>query len=92
VSREFIDEGRIELRPASPAGDGQLAERIRDRLRRAAWIDSKAVVVTVAGGKVWLEGSVPEARLTWAIREIVASCPGVREIDERLHVAAHDAA
>lgn len=83
--REFLDDGRIEFRPARR--DAQIRADILSCLARAPWVDSGAVEVRVERGEVRLEGSVPERRTARAIREIAAQCAGVRGVAERLRVA-----
>jgi osmotically-inducible protein OsmY len=83
--REFLDDGRIEFRPARR--DTQIRADILSCLARAPWVDSRAVEVRVERGEVRLEGSVPERRTARAIREIAAQCAGVRGVAERLRVA-----
>jgi osmotically-inducible protein OsmY len=87
--REFLDDGRIELRSTTEQhSDERLRTAIRERLGEAPWLDSSGVEVTVEAGKVRLEGHVPEPRVKQAIQDIVAGCPGVQDIDNRLDVTA----
>ena len=81
--------------PPGPKGYRRSDERIRedlcDRLMRARHIDSSEVTVEVSGGKVLLEGTVPERRMKHAIEDIGANCLGVQDIDNRIRVAAPEA-
>ena len=87
---EFLDDGRIEFRPARR--DAQIRADIVSRLARAPWLDTRAVEVRVERGEVRLEGRVSDRRIARAIKEIAAHCAGVRGVHERLHVArAYDA-
>lgn len=49
-------------------------------------IDVSDVRVSVAAGKVTLEGTVPERRMKPYIEALVDACPGVQDIDNRLRV------
>ena len=52
----------------------------------ARHIDSSDVTVEVAGGKVVLEGTVPERRMKHAIEDLTDACPGVQDIENRIRV------
>ncbi|HXS26609.1 MAG TPA: BON domain-containing protein [Steroidobacteraceae bacterium] len=49
-------------------------------------LDVSDVRVSVAGGKVTLEGTVPARRMKPYIEALVDACPGVQDIDNRLRV------
>jgi osmotically-inducible protein OsmY len=49
-------------------------------------LDASAVTVTVDGGKVTLEGTVPERRMKHYIEDLVEGCPGVQDIENRIRV------
>jgi osmotically-inducible protein OsmY len=49
-------------------------------------LDVSDVRVSVAGGKVTLEGTVPERRMKHEIEELVDACPGVQDIENRIRV------
>jgi hypothetical protein len=66
--------------------DERLREDISERLMQAYHIDSSEVTVTVASGKVTLEGTVPDRSMKHAIEDLVDACPGVQDIDNRLRV------
>lgn len=76
--------------PPGPKGyqrsDERLREDISERLLQAEHIDSSDVTVEVTGGKVRLEGTVPERRMKHAIEDLVDACPGVQDIENRLKV------
>jgi len=82
---EFLDDGRIEFRPARR--DAQIRADILSCLARAPWLDTRGVAVHVERGDVRLEGRVAERRAVRAIREIAARCTGVRSVVEHLRVA-----
>lgn len=83
--REFLDDGRVEFRPA-PSDDAQIRAEILSRLKMNPWLDASGVDVHVFGGQVRLEGRVPERKTARAIKEIAARCAGVRSVEERLQV------
>jgi osmotically-inducible protein OsmY len=94
--RSFLDDGRIEFRPASSTpgaarlaggrSDTSIRAEILDSIARAVWLDLGRVAVTVDRGEVILEGEVAERRLQVALREIAARCRGVRAVHDRLRV------
>jgi osmotically-inducible protein OsmY len=65
-----------------------MKEDISERLFVAYHIDSSEVTIDVRGGRVTLEGTVPSRHMKHAIEDIVDSCPGVVEIDNRIRVGA----
>jgi osmotically-inducible protein OsmY len=66
--------------------DERLKEDICERLMNAYYIDCSEVSIDVKGGKVSLEGSVPERYMKHSIEDIVDSCAGVTDIDNRVRV------
>jgi len=66
--------------------DERLREDISERLMYASYIDSSEVTVAVAGGKVTLEGTVPDRYMKHAIEDLVDECPGIQDIDNRVRV------
>jgi hypothetical protein len=66
--------------------DDQLREEISERFMQAGDIDSSDVTVQVLGGKVVLEGTVPEHHMKHGIEEMVDVAPGVQEVDNRIRV------
>jgi hypothetical protein len=56
---------------------------------QAAHIDSSEVTVNVVGGKVTLEGTVPDRYMKHSIEDLADQCPGVQDIDNRIRVDAH---
>ena len=88
---DHAPESRAERRyPPGPKGyqrsDERLREDISERLMEARHIDSSDVTVEVAGGKVVLEGTVPERRMKHAIEDLTDACPGVQDIENRIRV------
>jgi hypothetical protein len=93
------DDGRVSTyRPPDtqrryargPKGYARSDERIRedvsDRLMYRDDIDSSEVSVTVAGGKVTLDGTVPERRMKHEIEDVAVACAGVQDVDNRIRV------
>jgi BON domain len=78
--------------PRGPKGyqrsDERLKEDISERLMEAWHIDSSEVSVDVRGGKVMLDGVVPDRRMKHAIEDLVDACPGVQDIDNRVRVGS----
>jgi osmotically-inducible protein OsmY len=66
--------------------DERLREDISERLMQSDEIDSSEVTITVASGKVTLEGTVPDRYMKHAIEDLVDACPGVQDIDNRVRV------
>jgi hypothetical protein len=78
--------------PPGPKGYVRSDERIRedlcDRIAAALHVDSSDVTVDVAGGKVVLEGTVPDRRMKHVIEDMADACPGVHDVDNRIRVQA----
>ncbi len=66
--------------------DERVKEDICERLYHNASIDSSEVSVEVSGGKVSLEGTVPDRRMKHAIEDLIDQCPGVKDIDNRVRI------
>jgi hypothetical protein len=77
--------------PLGPKGyqrsDERLREDISERLMEAYEIDSSEVTVQVLGGKVVLEGTVPDRYMKHAIEDLADAAPGVQDVDNRIRVA-----
>jgi hypothetical protein len=77
--------------PMGPKGyqrsDERLGEDISERLMEAYEIDSSEVTVLVLGGKVVLEGTVPDRYMKHAIEDLADAAPGVQDVDNRIRVA-----
>ncbi len=67
--------------------DERLREDISERLMQADHIDSSEVTVQVLGGKVILEGTVPDRYMKHEIEDLAVSAPGVQDIENRIRVA-----
>jgi len=66
--------------------DERLREDISERLMQAYDIDSSEVTVEVLGGKVVLEGTVPDRYMKHAIEDLCDAAPGVEDIENRIRV------
>ena len=84
--------GEARKYPPGPKGyqrsDERMREEICDELMQTDHIDSSEVTVEVTGGKVTLDGSVPERWMKHAIEDLAAACPGVQEVDARIRIKA----
>jgi len=67
--------------------DERLREEISARLIQAGDIDCSKVTVEVLGGRVVLEGTVPDRYMKHAIEELADAAPGVEDVENRLGVA-----
>ncbi|MBV8743068.1 MAG: BON domain-containing protein, partial [Sinobacteraceae bacterium] len=82
--------------PQGPKGyqrsDERLREDISERLMHSHHIDSSDVTVQVSGGKVLLEGTVPDRYMKHEIENICDAAPGVQDIENRLRVRRPESA
>ncbi|WER48518.1 BON domain-containing protein [Cupriavidus sp. WKF15] len=78
-------------RPVGPRGyqrsDARILEDICDRLTRSGRLDVRDVEVSVDGGVVTLEGSVPDRLQKYRVEDIVDDVFGVRDLLNRLRVS-----
>jgi hypothetical protein len=78
--------------PPGPKGykrsDERLREDISERLMQAYDIDSSDVTVEVSGGKVVLEGTVPDRYMKHAIEDLSCAAPGVQDVENRIRVGS----
>jgi osmotically-inducible protein OsmY len=66
--------------------DEHLREAIRERLIQADDLECSDVTVQVLGGKVVLEGTVPDQYMKHAIEHLADAAPGVQDVENRLRV------
>jgi osmotically-inducible protein OsmY len=66
--------------------DERIKEDICERLMQGAHIDASEVSIEVSGGRVTLEGTVPDRRMKHAIEDMAGSCPGVNDVENRVRV------
>ena len=57
-----------------------------EQLLAASWLDASGVALSVDDGRVRIDGAVAEPRISDAIQDIIARCPGVRDVDNRLRI------
>lgn len=66
--------------------DDDIRSEVAERLRQVADIDARNVAVEVHGCGVILTGSVCDAHTRRLVVELVAACPGVQDVENRIHV------
>lgn len=86
-----VTGARMKLRSRRPPkGYRRSDERLRDdvyqRLLEAHEVDVSDVSFDVRDGIVTLEGSVPQRRMRYVLEDLVAQCPGVRDVENRITV------
>jgi osmotically-inducible protein OsmY len=68
--------------------DEDIREEVAERLRQSTHLDSRHVIVDVQACMVTLTGHVRDAHTRHAIEELVEACPGVQDVENRIHVQA----
>jgi hypothetical protein len=71
--------------------DERIREEICESLIRSEHIDSSEVTIEVSGGKVTVEGTVPERRMKHAIEDMAEATFGVNDVENRVRVARREA-
>jgi hypothetical protein len=75
---------------SGPKGYQRSDERIREDVCERLWQDARVdvgdVSVEVSAGVVRLEGTVPQRPMKHAIEDIVASCRGVKDVENAIRV------
>lgn len=66
--------------------DERMREDISERIMQATHVDASDVSVNVIGGKVLLEGTVPDRYTKHYIEDLADAAPGVQDIDNRIRV------
>jgi len=96
-SSSYGGQGQIERSTSARRGpkgwqrsDDRLKEDICERLYHSGDIDSSEVTVTVAEGKVVLDGTVSDRSMKYAMEDLVDNVPGVKDIDNRVRVSRDD--
>ena len=85
---ETRDDQSAELPSAhASASDARIREEVCEHLWRGAHVDVSEVTVQVTQGVVTLEGTVPFRQMKYAIEDIVASCRGVQDVENRIRVS-----
>ncbi len=75
---------KLTLKPRPEASD--ITGRIEEAMRRSVAIEPSSIAVTVADGRVRLEGEVERWSDRQTIERVAWSTPGVVEIEDRVHV------
>ena len=70
--------------------DERIHEDVSERLALQRWIDPSDIEVGVAKGEVTLTGTVRSREEKFHAEELVASVPGVTDVDNRLRVRRDD--
>jgi BON domain len=66
--------------------DERIREDVSDRLEQHGEIDASEIEVQVANGEVTLEGTVEDRRTKRMAEDIIETCPGVKEVHNRIRV------
>jgi osmotically-inducible protein OsmY len=66
--------------------DQRIREDVCERLWQEDGVDVSDVSVEVSDAVVTLQGTVPHRRMKHRIEDIVASCRGVKDVDNRIRV------
>ena len=88
ILRQLSDELGLS-RPSAvpePLSDAEIREDVCERLWREAHLDVSEVSVEVLDAVVTLDGTVPHRQMKHAIEDLVASCEGVQDVDNRIRV------
>jgi osmotically-inducible protein OsmY len=67
--------------------DARIQEDISERLLHTHHIDSSDVSVSVDGGRVTFDGTVPSRVMKHQIEDLADRCPGVQDIQNQVRVA-----
>ncbi|MGN6152565.1 MAG: BON domain-containing protein [Lysobacteraceae bacterium] len=70
--------------------DARITEDVHERLTHDEGVDATDITVTVSNGEVTLQGPVDDRRTRHRIEDIVADCPGVKDVDNRIRVGRND--
>ena len=89
ILRQLSDELGLTQPGAKhePPSDEQIREQVCERLWREPRVDVSDVSVEVREALVTLEGRVAHRQMKHEIEDIVASCEGVHDVDNRIRVA-----
>jgi osmotically-inducible protein OsmY len=87
VPQHPAGEAHGRTAPAYQRSDARIRDDVCERLAHSNAVDVSDVGVTVNGGIVTLEGTVPERPMRYALEDISARCLGVLDVDNRVRVA-----
>jgi osmotically-inducible protein OsmY len=94
---QLLHQAALELGLKRPGpkdfrrSDERIREDVCERLADDPNVDVSEVSVSVADGIVRLEGTVPERRMKHRIEDASASCSGVNDVENRIHVVRMEA-
>jgi CBS domain-containing protein len=74
------------LKAPLPRDTAELVQSINERMRRARWLDSSLVSVSVKDGVAELTGLAASTDQRRALRVLVEDTPGVVRVDDNMHV------
>jgi hypothetical protein len=87
ILRQLSDElGITDPAAAEPRSDEQIREDVCERLWRDPRVNASEVSVDVQGAIVTLQGTVAHREMKHEIEDIVASCEGVKDVDNRIRL------
>lgn len=85
--RQHLMDRRAQRGPKTfQRADNRLRDDICERLMYRDDIDPSDVTVTVDGGEVTLDGTVPERWMRYVIDDIAESVLGVQEVENNIRV------
>ena len=86
----YGSSGMYGSRRRGPKGyqrsDSRIHEDVCEHLANTQHIDANDVTVEVKDGTVTLLGTVPHRQMKHCIEDLVAECPGVKDVDKKLRV------
>jgi CBS domain-containing protein len=81
-----LEMSQSALKAPLPRDTAELVQSINERMRRAKWLDSSLVSVSVKDGVAELTGLVASHDQRRALRVLVEDTPGVVRVDDNMHV------
>jgi hypothetical protein len=70
--------------------DERIKEDVCERLSQRGDIDVDEVSIDVQGGKITLQGTVPDRRMKHMIEDIACGCMGVKDVENKVSVSSGD--
>ncbi|MFW6107168.1 MAG: BON domain-containing protein [bacterium] len=80
-------ENRLRVRPKERPSDAQLAQQVRDALKRDPYVERHQINVSVLNGKAYLYGTVDSDFEKWQADDVAARVSGVVEVQNNLTVS-----
>ncbi|MCT8971437.1 CBS domain-containing protein, partial [Microbaculum marinisediminis] len=78
---------RIDDKPPTAGDDLTVRRSVLEELEKHGWIPGGGLEIVARDGVVELRGTVGDERVRQAIRVAAESLPGVKQVEDRLHVA-----